>query len=919
MINRFPLKTKTIKNFSFILFLFILVACSTTKNSFLSRNSHALSTKYNIDYNGQIALDKGIANLKFEAKDNFWKRLPVEQMQISTGSILKSKNTNFELAEAKATKAIQKHSMNIDGNEKNSQMDESYILLGKSRYYDQRYIPALDAFNYILYKYPNSDKFYQAKIWREKTNMRLGNDVQVIKNISLLVKDKKLKKQNIADSNALLSESFLNLEEKDSAISKLKKAEKFTKLNSEKARYRFILGQLYQELGKKDSADYFYQSVITMKRKADRIFTIQAYMKKAEMFDFDQGNTANFIATFDTLIDDRENRPYLDIIYYNLGVFYDKQNNQELAQLNYNKSLKKKSTDSYLMASNYRNIADIFFKNTEYAEAAKYYDSTLVNLNAKTREAIHIKKVRTDLDEVIEFETIAKTNDSILNVLAMTGAKRIFYYETFIDKLKTADEKKKLIAEKEKEKVANIDRNSLNAPDDLPIAATGIMAPKRESYAPPAVTSMVNKDGSNTFYFYNPSTIAFGKIEFNKRWGKRVQEGYWRISGTTANSVDGEKGTIDNAIAEKETASDKIPEQYTVDFYLNKLPKEQNVIDDIVKERNLAYYQLGIIYKEKFKEYTLASDKLEQLLAQNPEERLILPSMYNLYKIYQITNSSKANEMKASINAKYPDSRYAQIINNTTVVTSNETPAAVYDKLYKLYESEQFASALEKIDTSIINYYGDEIVPKLELLKAYTIGKLRGLDDYKKALQFVVDNYPNSEEGKKAQDIIIKEIPRLQKMAFTKSDSKNWKILYRIDAKDDKTPKKFEDKVKKLILEDNFRKLKFSVDDYSEKENFIKLQGIQSENDARGIAFILKDDKRFKIVEEPILISSDNYYIVQIKKNLEEYLKSKNEAVIPQIKKTTEPINSDIKNPDRNKVPAVEEKASQGQKSPSKS
>lgn len=30
----------------------------------------------------------------------------------------KTKNTDFELAEAKATKAIQKHSMNIKGNEK---------------------------------------------------------------------------------------------------------------------------------------------------------------------------------------------------------------------------------------------------------------------------------------------------------------------------------------------------------------------------------------------------------------------------------------------------------------------------------------------------------------------------------------------------------------------------------------------------------------------------------------------------------------------------------------------------------------------------------------------------------------------------------------------------------------------------------
>jgi hypothetical protein len=35
--------------------------------------------------------------------------------------------------------------------EENFQIDEAYLLLGKARYYDQRFIPALDAFNYILY------------------------------------------------------------------------------------------------------------------------------------------------------------------------------------------------------------------------------------------------------------------------------------------------------------------------------------------------------------------------------------------------------------------------------------------------------------------------------------------------------------------------------------------------------------------------------------------------------------------------------------------------------------------------------------------------------------------------------------------------------------------------------------------------
>ena len=86
------------------------------------------------------------------------------------------------------------------------------------------------------------------------------------------------------------------------------------------------------------------------------------------------------------------------------------------------------------------------------------------------------------------------------------------------------------------------------------------------------------------------------------------------------------------------------------------------MLDSINQERNFAYYQLGIIYKEKFKEYVLATAKLEKLLEQNPEEKLVLPTMYNLYKIYQITDIAKAEQMKARISSQYPNSRYAEII-----------------------------------------------------------------------------------------------------------------------------------------------------------------------------------------------------------------------------------------------------------------
>lgn len=879
------MKTKILKHTFFILFSLFLVACSTKKDTFLARNSHALSTKDNILYNSQIALDKGVESIKSSNKDNFWKRLPIERMQIKDDNSPEgsSKNTNFELAETKATKAIQKHSMNIGGKEKNYQIDEAYLLLGKARYFDQRFFPALEAFNYILYKYPTSSNINPAKIWREKTNMRLGNDAQVLKNIAKLLKEKKLKPQVVADANALLAESFLNLEEKDSAIAKLKIAEKNTKVNAEKARYRFILGQLYQELGVKDTALICYQAVIDMNRKVDREYIIQAYAKRAQLFDFENGDKEAFVKRYNKLVADRENRPFLGIIYYEMGVFYDKNNDQELAKEFYNASLKSKSTDNYLVASDYRNLGNMYFKNTDYFTAAKYYDSTLVKLDVKSREHIHIKKVRKDLDEVIEYQSIAKRNDSILHVVAMSDTDRILYFEDYIGKLKKADENKKLLEEKQKQKLENIDRNSLTSSDD---PATGVQpggkpAPKK-SLAPPSMTTNSSRDAANVFYFYNPSTVAFGKVEFKKRWGNRALSGNWRLPANTTDAGLDSEITGNNPSPEGKVAQAETP-QYTTAFYIEQLPKTQIEIDSIAKEKNFAYYQLGVIYKEKFKEYGLATSKLETLLQQNPEEKLVLPTMYNLYKIYQITDIAKAEDLKARISSQYPDSRYAQIINNKNPNTITETEMAEgeYDKWYKLYQDEQFVLVLEKMDGLIIQFYGDEIVPKFELLKANTIGKLRGLDAYKKAMQFVADNYPTSEEGKNAQDILITQISQLEKMNFTTTDNKNWKILYKVGKLEDKNTKVLEEKIKKFIASENINKLSYTFDIYTEKENFITIQGFKSEAYARNVAVIMKDDKKYKVSESAIVISSDNYKVVQIKKNLDEYLTPPKAAVAP--------------------------------------
>ena len=808
------MKTSTCKYFLALGAVGLLIACSTKKNSFVNRNYHAVTTEYNVLYNGNLALDAGLKELAATYTDNYWEILPVERMQpvmpkpAETAAPVvpaadgkdkanaegEAKNANFERAEAKATKAIQKHSMNIGNSERNPQMDEAHLLLGKSRYYENRFIPALEAFNYILLKYPSSDKIDDAKIWREKTNIRLDNETVAIKNLNELIKNKEavMDEQTFADANAILAEAYLKAQKQDSAVYVLRKAAQFTEDKEQRARYHFILGQLYGKLNQPDSAYVSFQRVIDMKRKSPRRYVIQAHAMQAAQFDYAKGDTLAFMEKYNTLLEDRENRPYLDVLNHQVALFYDKQNLDANAVKYYNKSLRTNSKDKYLTASNYRNIAEMNFEKARYTTAGIYYDSTLVHLDNRTREFRLIKKKRENLADVIKYEAIAQTNDSILRIVAMSESGRKAFFEEYIAKLREQEEKERLRLEIEARKQENmaasgnisdfggpggaIDIGSINT------GRGGKEAMKSSSQEPSlsraAVASRVMPTGGATspggtagatggkFYFYTPATVSYGKLEFKKRWGDRPLTENWRWSSEQRNKA---KANDDAAGADSlATDGDKgIEERFTADYYLRQLPTDQKVLDSLAKDRNFAYYQLGSIYKEKFKEYKLAADKLEKLLVSQPEERLVLPSKYNLYKIYEIIDPARAALYKQQILSEYPESRYAEIIRNpSSDKVKSQTPDAAYESLFKKYGEGKIREVAAEVDSYIDDYTGEEIVPKFELLKVKTEARLKGIEEYKKGLNYVALNYPNSTEGKEADKLLKSDVPELEKLAF---------------------------------------------------------------------------------------------------------------------------------------------------------
>jgi hypothetical protein len=272
----------------------------------------------------------------------------------------------------------------------------------------------------------------------------------------------------------------------------------------------------------------------------------------------------------------------------------------------------------------------------------------------------------------------------------------------------------------------------------------------------------------------------------------------------------------------------------------------------------------------------LAAAKLERVLSSNPEERLILPSKYNLYKIYEETGSPLAVNMKQNIIANHPDTRYAEILLNPQAVLDGDTdsPDARYAALFKKYQEQEFLNVITQSEEYINKFTGDPIVPKFEMLKANAIGRLQGFEPFKEALNYVALTYPNNPEGKKAEQMVEEQLPKLENKEFSpetgSTGAGNWKVVFPFKIRNDENAIKLKNRLEKAIKELNYKNI-VSKDIYNLEDEFVVVHGFPSQDFALGFAELIKNNRDYLIKDENFVVLSDNYKIIQVHKNLESY------------------------------------------------
>lgn len=726
--------------------LLILSSCSTRRDKWLNRNWHAMNTRYNGYYNGRLAIQEAFFELGKAHVDDYNK--PIQVYKHGNKDVAQAVNPHTDRALEKGAKMIKKHSMLINGEQKNVWIDDCYFLLGQANFIKRETFPAIQQFRHVIQTSENKNMKDIARLWMILSYNDLGEFSQAESEFNhFLGKTPNSKVMPLYQGT--MADFFIKSEEYPPAIIPLTDLEKITKKKKLKARYNFIIGQIWQSLGNtQDANDYFVKSI---KLKPEYELEFQAAIAVAISTQEGSNNEA-LKKTLRKMLRDDKNIDYRDQIYYAMGVLSQKENNETLAIEQFTKSAKASTKNKTQKGISYMAIADIFYAKPNYIRAQKYYDSASVNLNIKHPSAPKAKLLAENLKDVVRYSNQISEADSLLTLVSLTPEQQEAKMQSYVDYLLKADKEEKL----KQEQAALNALNSTTNPNML--------------------------ENNGKWYFFNPQTVAFGKQDFKKTWGTRKNEDNWRRKNKMSMGGDVEfVEQVSGSDPAKPNMRDDENPRYDPKTYLALIPKGVNTIDSLLASLYAGHFNLGVVYKDKLRAYPLAVESFNNLLKKSTDNKHVPEVYYQLYIAYKLMGKeSDAAAMQNILLTQYGDSDYAKLIKDPSYLAKKDDKTEDAEKAYELaynsYLGRDYTKVLQDCEMAKTTYEGSPVLAKFSLLKAFASGSSLGKDAYQTTLTETATAYASTTEGKRAQSIL--EILKQQEKNDGLPGNENNAIVY---------------------------------------------------------------------------------------------------------------------------------------------
>lgn len=733
-------------------------------------------TRFNYYFNANNKIKTVLEKAKQGFKEDFTKLLPFYNYTLDATAAQKS---DLDSAVYKCTAGILLHDLRGDW------VDNLYMLLGKAYLFRKDFDSAVQTFQYINYAYaPKEDGNYDIPLGsnasntngvftiatKEKNNIlkKLAGKLPPSRNESFLWQSRVFIEQNQLSEavglleilrsdpnfphrlNTELHETlaywFYKNQNYDSTAWHLSKALGDADGKSEKARWEFLIGQMYAISKKNDDAVKYFDKAV--KHAINPVLEVYARLNALRINNSNKNLQQNLNDLVKMAKKDRYEN-YRDIIYFAAAQVELERKNVDGAQKQLLKSVEFANDNPQQKATSFLLLGDLNYDNKRYPSSYNFYDSTVTAslLVQEDKDRVILRKPALKIIK----ENTEKINkeDSLQRIANMPLLER----EAFVKKL--AKQLRK---------------------------AQGLKEENIPSYNP-AIQNVSAADlfaGNGTvgeFYFNSIALKSKGANEFKSRWGKRDNIDNWRRQSDASQSKIKKKDNAALSISmddvndipsdtKKQTVKDaekggaELDESdVTFTGLMSRLPlTDEKMTTSNVSIMN-ALFMNGVTFQNSLEDYPMAIEAFEELNKRFPNGKHKEQATFNLIYLYSKTgNTSKVAEMKNLLKSN-PTSKWAEKLNNSSAAgneTSNTNPATKkYEQVYQLFIEGKFEDAKAEKKKADSTYGGGTYwTPQLLYIEAIYYIKQKQDSTAINSLNSIKTLHPTSPMAAKATTMI---------------------------------------------------------------------------------------------------------------------------------------------------------------------
>ncbi len=756
------MRNKSVNIFISILCLLLTVGCASKRNTALTRQWSAFTTRYNVHFNGEQAYLEALRNMEEGFEDNFSEDVFLHPVSIySLGD--KEPNNNFARAIEKSQKAIKLKSMPkrpprsrtkkyddeykafLERKEFNPFLHNSWLMLAKSEYYQGDFLSANATFQYIIRRFNwLPETVLESRIWSAKCYTELGWVFEADNIVSQI--DSNLIKGDLKKPYyELMTAYYIKKGDMAKAEASLQEALKERYNKSQKARMRFLLAQLYRNAGDNIRAYEEYKKVIRINPPYRTVFNAQ--IAQTEVMPLSQHKKIE--KKLNRMLRDPRNEDYLDQVHYALGNLALHKKDTLEAMKEYQKAIDESTRGGIEKALPALRLGDIAFEREEYLVAQPAYSTAISIIDEKHKEHKRVSHLSEVLDNLAVHAETVHLQDSLLTLASLPEELQLKAIQKIIDDI-IAEEKEEAERIAREEYEAN--RGNYVRPDNRP-----------------TIPNINN--GDDSWYFYNKLALSNGRTEFQRKWGSRKPEDDWRRRNKTA-SFGSSFDSFDTADASNEDLEDEVTEDSdnsALDslmsdpknpvYYLNQLPltaEAKAVSQEMIED---ATYNMGNIFNQQLDNLPLAIKTMLDIEKRNPTSGRLLDVYYEVFLMYmRMGQEANANIYRDKLIAQFTDSPYAMALKDPEYVSKlrnmQKNQGKLYEETYEAYLNGDTKTVHSNYAFVKENWPLSDLMAKFLFLDALSYVADGNKDAFKRSIDQLTAVYPESDVAPLANEIM---------------------------------------------------------------------------------------------------------------------------------------------------------------------